>query len=181
MTTGKAREFFSAWRSFFSFSDPFRDRMCRLGEKSRRTVRRAPQNERSRTGGPRLRFGNRSAPDGKVTKIKRISKSDHGRSSAVSGRTIRIGPPEDSATRVLRLRQAGRHGAEAKSTDRFFCMRMQFKGRFMTRKKQSCAIFVIGSTRNPEIERSGAKHFRPEPQSRRNRHPQEKTEQAWQP
>jgi len=29
--------------------------------------------------------------------------SDHGRSSAVSGRTIRIGPPEDSATRVLRL------------------------------------------------------------------------------
>lgn len=158
--------------------------MCRLGEKSRRTVRRAPQNERSRTGGPRLRFGSRcgrAALEGKVTKIKRISKSDHGRSSAVSGRTIRIGPPEDSATRVLRLRQAGRHGAEAKSTDRFFCMRMQFKGRFMTRKKQSCAIFVIGSTRNPKIERSGAKHFRPEPQSRRNRHPQEKTEQAWQP
>ena len=62
-----------------------------------------------------------------------------------------------------------------------FCRQMQFKGRFMTRKKQSCTIFVIGSTRNPKIERSGAKHFRPEPQSRRNRHPQEKTEQAWQP
>ena len=158
--------------------------MCRLGEKSRRTVRRAPQNERSRTGGPRLRFGSRcgrAALEGKVTKIKRISKSDHGRSSAVSGRTIRIGPPEDSATRVLRLRQAGRHGAEAKSTDRIFCRHMQFKGRFMTRKKQSCAIFVIGSTRNPEIERSGAKHFRPEPRPRRNRHPQEKTEQTWQP
>lgn len=158
--------------------------MCRLGEKSRRTVRRAPQNERSRTGGPRLRFGSRcgrAALEGKVTKIKRISKSDHGRSSAVSGRTIRIGPPEDSATAFSGSGKRADTGPRQNRPTAFFCRHMQFKGRFMTRKKQSCAIFVIGSTRNPKIERSGAKHFRPEPRPRRNRHPQEKTEQAWQP